>query len=118
MAIIRDTETPAGRLIVEYLGDALWTASIGGTVVAKATILHDRKDGNGAGVEGMLNGKPVFIRVGAEVIAAKKAEMDATDKARSERMAQIARDAAPIHAARRAYNNAQNEGAEGYNPFG
>lgn len=117
MAIIRDTETPAGRLIVEYLGDALWTASIGGTVVAKATILHDRKDGNGAGVEGMLNGKPVFIRVAAE-IAAKQAEMAATDKARSERMAQIAREAAPIHAARRAYNMVQNEGAEGYNPFG
>ena len=117
MTIIRDTETPAGRLVVEYLGDGLFSASIGGIVVAQSTILHDRKDGNGAGVEGKLNGKPVFIRVAAEV-AAKKAEMDATDKGRSERMAQIARDAAPVHAARRAYNNAQNEGREGYNPHG
>lgn len=115
--IIRDENTPAGRLVVEYLGDGFFTASIGGTVIVDSTVLWDRKDGHGAGVEGRLNGKPVFIRVAAQV-SEKKAEMDATDQRRAAELAQIARDAAPVHAARRAYNNLYNEGFAGYNPHG
>ena len=118
MTIIRNDATPAGQLIVEYLGGGFWTASIGGQEIVKSTVLADRKDGNGAGVEGRLNGKPVFIRVAAALIDANKDAMAATDAARDARLNEIARAAAPIHAARARHNAVSNEGGYGYNPYG